>query len=91
MDGAKEAPAFRENLISHFEKLGLNHLRPRIRFEIIVTADEWDFSYEVDNGAKFNRAQDFRQLLHKRPNNRVEDLKGFIWLVVERIPAAGCP
>lgn len=91
VDWSKAAPAFRENVISDVEKLGLNHLRRRIRFEKIVTPDDQDSSYEVHHGAKPNMAHNFRQMLHKRPNNRFEDLDGFIWLVEEHTPAAGCP
>jgi phytoene desaturase len=62
--GAKEAPGFRKNVLDHVEKLELRDLRRRIRFEKIVTPDDWDSSYEVHNGAKFNMAQNSRQMLH---------------------------
>ena len=72
---SKEAPAFCENVISHIEKLGLNNQRRRFRSETIVTADDRDSSHHVHNGAKFDMAQNFLQMLRKRPNNHFVDLK----------------
>jgi len=65
VDWSKETPAFRENVLDHVEKPGLSDLRRRIRFEKILTPDDWDSKYEVHNGATFNMAHNFNQMLHK--------------------------
>ena len=91
VDWSKEAPAFRENVISDVEKLGLHDLRRRIRFEKTVTPDDWDSSYEVHSGATFNMAHNFRQMLHKRPNNRFEDLDGVYLVGGGTHPGSGLP
>ena len=91
VDWSKEAPAFRENVISHVEKLGLNHLSRRIRFEKIVTPDDWNSSYEVHNSATDNIAHSFRQMLYKRPNNRFEDLKSVYPVGGGTRPGSGLP
>ncbi len=91
VDWSKEAPAVRENVLDHVEKLGLSDLRRRIQFEKTVTPDDWDSSYEVHNGATFNMAHNFRQMLHKRPNNRFEDLKGVYLVGGGTHPGSGLP
>ena len=91
VDWSKEAPAFREIVLGHVEKLGLNDLRHRIRFEKTVTPDDWDSSYEVHSGATFNMAHNFRQMLHKRPNNRFEDLEGVYLVGGGTHPGSGLP
>jgi phytoene desaturase len=91
VDWSKEVPAFRENVLDQVEKLGLHDLRRRIRFEKIVTPDDWDSGYEVHNGATFNMAHNFRQMLHKRPNNRFEDLEGVYLVGGGTHPGSGLP
>ena len=91
VDWSKETPAFRENVLDQVEKLGLHDLRRRIRFEKIVTPDDWDSGYEVHNGATFNMAHNFRQMLHKRPNNRFEDLEGVYLVGGGTHPGSGLP
>ncbi len=91
VDWSKETPAFRDNVIRQLEKLGLTDLERRIRFEKIVTPDDWDSSYEVHNGATFNMAHSFQQMLHKRPNNRFEDLEGVYLVGGGTHPGSGLP
>ncbi|MCX7399739.1 MAG: hypothetical protein NT138_18890 [Planctomycetales bacterium] len=88
---SKESPAFRENVINHVEKPGLHHQRRRLRFEKIVTADDRDSSHDVHNRAKFNMAQNFLQMLHKRPNHLVEDLKDVYLVGGGSHPGSGLP
>ena len=54
VDWSKEAPAFPENVIRHVEKLGSTDLNRRIRFEKIVTPDDWDPSCEFSIGSTIN-------------------------------------
>jgi phytoene desaturase len=80
VDWKRETPAFRERVLKQLPKLGIEGVEDRIRFEKIVTPDDWENTYEVYNGATFNLAHNLGQMLHLRPRNRFEDL-GNVYLV----------
>jgi phytoene desaturase len=80
VDWKAETPRFRSLLYQQLEKVGITDLESRVRYEKIVTPDDWEGDYEVFRGATFNLAHNLRQMLHLRPRNRFEDL-GNVYLV----------
>ncbi len=91
IDWSHETSRFRERVISRLELIGITDLEKRIRFEKIVTPDDWDKTYEVYNGATFNMAHNLGQMLHRRPNNRFEDLDGVYLVGGGTHPGSGLP
>ena len=63
----------------------------RIRFERIVTPDDWDSKYEIHQGATFNLAHSLDQMLHLRPHNRFEDVDGIYLVGGGTHPGSGLP
>jgi len=70
---------------------GFGDLEPRIRFEKIVTPEDWETDYDVHNGAVFNLAHNLGQMLHRRPHNRFEDIKGVYLVGGGTHPGSGLP
>ena len=70
IDWKTAAPAYRRLVLDRLALLGLPDLERRIRFERVVTPDDWRQDFAIDQGATFNLAHDFRQMLWFRPHNR---------------------
>ena len=91
IDWAKETPRFRAKVLQQLGKLGLTDIEPRIRFEKIVTPDDWENGYSVYRGATFKLAHTLKQMLHLRPPNRFEDLEGVYLVGGGTHPGSGLP
>ena len=91
IDWAKRKPAFRAKILSQLEKVGLQDVGRRIRFEKIVTPADWQNEYEVYRGATFNLAHNLGQMLHLRPRNRFEDVDGLYLVGGGTHPGSGLP
>ena len=91
VDWRKEAPAFRAKLLKQLEKVGLPGVEARIRFEKIVTPDDWENSYNVYRGATFSLAHTWKQMLHLRPRNRFNELDGVYLVGGGTHPGSGLP
>ncbi|MFK8115550.1 MAG: phytoene desaturase family protein [Rubripirellula sp.] len=91
IDWSIEKDRFRNHVLSRLSKIGINDVESRIRFERIVTPDDWDSGFEVHNGATFNMAHNLGQMLHKRPGNRFEDLDGVYLVGGGTHPGSGLP
>ena len=87
----KEAPAFREVAIDQLEKIGIKDVRPRIRYEKMITPDDWQEDYAIYRGATFNLSHDLNQMLHMRPHNRFEDIDGMYLVGGGTHPGSGLP
>ena len=87
----KEAPAFREVAINQLEKIGIENVRPRIRYEKMITPDDWQEDYAIYRGATFNLSHDLNQMLHMRPHNRFEDIDGMYLVGGGTHPGSGLP
>ncbi|MEZ6140673.1 MAG: phytoene desaturase family protein [Zavarzinella sp.] len=86
-----ETTAFRNNLMEQMQKVGIKDLQNRIRYEKIVTPQDWDVAYEVHHGATFNLAHNLKQMLHLRPRNRFEDLQSVYLVGGGTHPGSGLP
>ncbi len=91
VDWKREAPAFRARLLRQLAKVGVTDVERRIRFERVVTPDDWESKYAVHRGATFNLAHTFRQMLHLRPRNRFEDVDGVYLVGGGTHPGSGLP
>ena len=77
--------------IDQAERTGIRGLRDRIRFEKMVTPDDWEEGYEIHRGATFNISHDLGQMLHLRPHNRFEDLDRVYLVGGGTHPGSGLP
>ncbi len=91
VDWSREKERFRAKMLRQIEKAGFTDVERRIRFERIVTPDDWDAKYEVHQGATFNLAHTLRQMLHLRPHNRFEDVDGIYLVGGGTHPGSGLP
>ncbi len=91
VDWNKERGRYRELLLRQVKKAGY-HIDPdRIRYERVITPNDWDTSYEIYRGATFNLAHSLDQMLHLRPHNRFEDLDGVYLVGGGTHPGSGLP
>lgn len=91
VDWNAERSGFRQRVLRHLNRIGISDVEKRIRFERVLTPDDWDSGYEVHNGATFNMAHNLGQMLHKRPHNRFEDLQGVYLVGGGTHPGSGLP
>ena len=82
---------FRQRVIEQMERIGITDLESRIRYEKIVTPDDWEHGYQVYKGATFNLSHNLRQMLHMRPRNRFEDLQNVYLTGGGTHPGSGLP
>jgi phytoene desaturase len=91
IDWANEKQSFRETIIDRLEGFGFANLRERIRYERILTPDDWRDDLSIFKGATFNLAHGLDQMLYFRPHNRMEDLKGVYVVGGGTHPGSGLP
>jgi phytoene desaturase len=91
IDWKTEKQAFRGQVLRQLRKLGIDDIERRIRFEKVVTPDDWQDGYEVYRGATFNLAHNLKQMLHFRPRNRFEDLESVYLVGGGTHPGSGLP
>ena len=91
VDWSRERERFRAKMLRQIEKAGFTDVERRIRFERIVTPDDWDSKYEIHQGATFNLAHSLDQMLHLRPHNRFEDVDGIYLVGGGTHPGSGLP
>jgi phytoene desaturase len=91
VDWAVETPRYRALALERLKSIGITDVERRIRFERILTPDDWETDYDVYRGATFNLAHSLRQMLHLRPHNRFEDLQGVYLVGGGTHPGSGLP
>jgi phytoene desaturase len=91
VDWSRERERFRAMMLRQIAKAGFTDVERRIRFERIVTPDDWDAKYEIHRGATFNLAHSLDQMLHLRPHNRFEDVDGIYLVGGGTHPGSGLP
>lgn len=91
IDWSVERRPFRELVLGKLESIGIHDLEHRIRWEKVVTPADWDAQHQIHLGATFNLAHNLGQLLHRRPNNRFEDLPGVYLVGGGTHPGSGLP
>ena len=91
IDWRREAAGYREVALDQLERFGIEGIRERIRFEKMITPDDWQDDYEIYRGATFNLSHDLGQMLHMRPHNRYEDIDGMYLVGGGTHPGSGLP
>jgi phytoene desaturase len=91
VDWRREAAGYREVALDQMERIGIRGVRDRIRYEKMLTPDDWQDDYEIYRGATFNLAHDLGQMLHMRPHNRFEDVEGMYLVGGGTHPGSGLP
>ncbi len=91
IDWTHERPRFRDKVMQQLARLGIKDLEHRIRFEKIITPHCWETEYDIHRGATFNLSHSLGQMLHLRPRNRFEDLKGVYLVGGGTHPGSGLP
>ena len=91
VDWTREASGFREVALDQMERIGIAGIRERIRYEKMITPDDWQDSYEIYRGATFNLSHDLTQMLHLRPHTRVEDIERMYLVGGGTHPGSGLP
>jgi len=91
VDWRREGPRYREVALDQIERLGIKGVRDRIRYEKMLTPDDWQDNYEIYRGATFNLSHDLGQMLHMRPHNRFEDVERMYLVGGGTHPGSGLP
>lgn len=91
VDWQKESRRYRDQIFGQLADLGVEDLQKRLRFEKVVTPDDWQNDLSIHRGATFNLAHSFDQMLHLRPNNRFEDVDGVYLVGGGTHPGSGLP
>ena len=86
-----EQARFRALALRQLEKIGIADVERRIRFEKVVTPEDWRADYALHKGATFSMAHNLRQMLHLRPHNRFEDLESVYLVGGGTHPGSGLP
>jgi phytoene desaturase len=91
VDWRRESARYREVALDQLERIGIHGVRDRIRYERMITPDDWQDDYEIYRGATFNLSHDLGQMLHMRPHNRFEDLDRVYLVGGGTHPGSGLP
>ncbi|MBI1337803.1 MAG: phytoene desaturase [Phycisphaera sp.] len=91
VDWSNQVSHFRKRVMSQLEKIGLHGLEKRVRYEKILTPASWQSEMAIHKGATFNLAHSFDQMLHLRPRNRFEDVRGMYLVGGGTHPGSGLP
>ena len=91
VDWRREGARFREVALDQMERVGIRGIRERIRYEKMLTPDDWQDDYEIYRGATFNLSHDLGQMLHMRPHNRFEDVERMYLVGGGTHPGSGLP
>jgi phytoene desaturase len=89
IDWRVEAPRYRALVLERLRHLGLPDIERRIRYERVVTPEDWRDEMAIGEGATFNLAHDWGQMLYFRPHNRFG--KGLYLVGGGTHPGSGLP
>ena len=91
IDWSQEKMRYRQVALKQLEKLGIRDVERRIRFEKIVTPDDWARDHGLHLGSTFSMAHSLDQMLHLRPRNRFDDVDGVYLVGGGTHPGSGLP
>ncbi len=91
IDWAQQQAGYRALALQQLERLGVHDIERRIVFEKVMTPNDWEVDLNVFRGATFNLSHSLRQMLHRRPRNRFEDLEGVYLVGGGTHPGSGLP
>lgn len=80
IDWKKSAPALREETLARLESvMGIPDAAKRVKAEIMFTPDDWR-AQNINHGATFNLAHNITQMLHWRPQHKLQGFEN-LWTV----------
>ena len=82
---------YRQLTLQQLKKIGLEDVEERICSEKVICPQDWYDDFGVYAGATFNLSHTLGQMLHKRPNNRFEELDGVYLVGGGTHPGSGLP
>lgn len=88
---ADERDRFRTLALEQIKKIGITNLEDRIRTERIIDPTCWREEFDLHRGATFSMAHSLGQMLHLRPHNRFEDVRGMYLVGGGTHPGSGLP
>lgn len=91
MDWVRERARYRALVLDRLERIGVKNIEHRIRFEKVMTPEDWEQDLQIYRGATFNLAHNLGQMLHRRPHNRFEDLHNVYLVGGGTHPGSGLP
>ena len=91
MDWVSERSRYRSLVLDRLERIGIKDIQKRIRFEKIMTPEDWEHDMQIYRGATFNLSHNLGQMLHRRPHNRFEDLENVYLVGGGTHPGSGLP
>jgi phytoene desaturase len=91
VDWRREAAGYREVALDQLERLGIHGIRERIRYEKMITPDDWQDDYEIYRGATFNLSHTLTQMLYFRPHNRYAGFNNCYLVGGGTHPGSGLP
>lgn len=91
IDWPARSQAFRQTVLRQLQRIGLDDLERRIRFERVCTPADWQNKFEIYRGATFSLAHNLGQLLHRRPPNRFDELENTYLVGGGTHPGSGLP
>lgn len=91
VDWSRESDRYRDLTLDAMSAIGLSDIRKRIRVEHRITPANWQNDYAIYRGATFNLAHNLGQMLHNRPRNRFEELRGVYLVGGGTHPGSGLP
>ena len=87
-----ERDALRETALDALgTRLGMTDIRQHIQEELVITPQEWEHTYNVYEGATFNLAHNWGQLIYFRPRNKFEELDNCYLAGGATHPGSGLP
>jgi phytoene desaturase len=91
VDWARDTEKFRALALKQIERIGIAGVEGRIRTERVFTPNTWHDEFGLYKGATFSMAHSLDQMLHLRPHNRFEDVRGMYLTGGGTHPGSGLP
>ncbi len=91
IDWKVETAKFRELALQQIARIGIKDIEKRIVTEKIMTPQGWGEEFGLYKGATFSMAHSLDQMLHLRPHNRFEDVRGMYLTGGGTHPGSGLP
>ena len=91
IDWPAEQARYRRLTLDRLARIGIPDIESRIRYEKMLTPQDWEGDMQVYRGATFNLAHSLGQMLHFRPRNRFEDVDGMYLVGGGTHPGSGLP
>ena len=87
----REAPGYRDLVLARLERMGLCHLRQHVRFERMITPEDFEERYHAPGGAIYGLASNSRWSAFLRPSLRARGIGRLFFVGGGTHPGGGIP